>query len=140
MAELNIETGLVKYNINGVCEITFNPTDTEFIAKLYKAFDDLDALQNEYKNRIQEAQGSREIFDVAREMDAKMRDICNDAFGFDVCTAVFGAMNVFAMAGGLPVWANLLLAILDEVDTGVTREQKLMNPKIRKYTDKYKAK
>ena len=46
-------------------------------------------------------------------------------------------MNVYAMADGLPVWCNLMLAVMDEIDTSFAREQKRMNPRIAKYTAKY---
>ena len=37
----------------------------------------------------------------------------------------------------LLVWANLLFAIMDEMDETVMREKKAMNPRIAKYTKKY---
>jgi hypothetical protein len=56
----------------------------------------------------------------------------------DVCTPLFGEMNLFASAGGLPVWANLLLAIADEVQASMDSELKHREARIRKYTEKYK--
>ena len=61
----------------------------------------------------------------------------DEALGQPVCGALFGGMNVYAMADGLPVWCNLMLALMDEVDTSFAREQKATNPRIRKYTAKY---
>ena len=49
----------------------------------------------------------------------------------------FNTPNVYAMADGLPVWCNLLFAIMDEIDTSFAREQKATNPRIQKYTAKY---
>jgi hypothetical protein len=66
-----------------------------------------------------------------------MRQMIDEALGAPVCDAVFGGMNVYAMADGLPAWCNLMLAIMDEIDTGFTREQKLTNPRVSKYTAKY---
>lgn len=43
----------------------------------------------------------------------------------------------YAIANGLPVWCNLMMAVMDEIDTTFTREQKLTNPRISKYTAKY---
>ena len=54
-----------------------------------------------------------------------------------VSDAVFEGMNVYAVAGGLPVWCNLMLAVMDEIDTAFAREQKATNPRIAKYTAKY---
>ena len=36
-----------------------------------------------------------------------------------------------------PVWCNLMLAVMDEIDTTFSREQKATNPRIAKYTEKY---
>lgn len=48
-----------------------------------------------------------------------------------------GKMNVYALSDGLPVWVNLMLAVMDEIDTAFAREQKQTNPRIAKYTAKY---
>lgn len=137
MKELNFDTGLVTYSVNGKCELAFNPTDSTFVEKLFNAFDTLDKKQEAYKAEVEKTANKREVFETARKMDEEMRDIINEVFGFDVCTPLFGAMNVYALADGLPVWSNLMLGIMDEVDTTFARESKLTNPRIQKYTKKY---
>ena len=86
---------------------------------------------------MEKTANKREVFETARKMDEEMREIINDVFGFDICSTLFGEMNVYALADGLPVWANLMLAIMDEVDTTFAREQKATNPRVSKYTKKY---
>ena len=49
-------------------------------------------------------------------------------------------MNVYALADGLPVWANLMLAILDQVDATMTREKLRTNSRIQKYTERWTKK
>lgn len=71
------------------------------------------------------------------ERDAEMRGIIDGVFEAPVSESVFGGMNVYAIANGLPVWCNLMMAVMDEIDTTFTREQKLTNPRISKYTAKY---
>lgn len=137
MKDICFDTGVVTYNINGRCELMFNPTDSAFVERLFNAFDTLDKKQESYKAEVEKTANKREIFDTARKMDEEMRDIINEVFSTDVCTAVFGDMNVYALADGLPVWANLMLAIMDEVDTTFAREQKATNPRLAKYTKKY---
>lgn len=134
---LQFDTGLVSYNINGLIELQFNPTDSAFVEKLFNTFDDLDKKQEAYKAEIEHAQ-KREIFDIARKRDAEMREMIDSVFSMPVCAAVFGDMNVYALANGLPVWANLLLAVMDEIDTSFAREQKLTDSRIKKYTAKYR--
>lgn len=134
---LQIADGIISYTINGKATISFNPTDAGFVEKLFNTFDTLDKRQDDYKARVSALADKREIFAVAREMDAEMRDLIDGVFGVPVCTELFGDMNVYAMADGLPVWCNLMLAVMDEVDTTFAREQKATNPRIAKYTAKY---
>lgn len=42
MKELSFETGLVTYDLNGLVQVTFNPTDSAFVERLFNAFDALD--------------------------------------------------------------------------------------------------
>jgi hypothetical protein len=135
--ELNFDSGLVAYSLNGKCEVSFNPTDSSFVERLYKSFEELDKKQEGYKASMEKMQDKKEIFDFARERDAEMRGILDTVFGVPVSDALFGDMNVYAIANGLPVWCNLMLAIMDEVDTAFAREQKAANPRIAKYTAKY---
>ena len=138
MPELKFDTGLASYSLNGKCEVWFNPTDSDFVKRLFDAFDYLDKKQEAYREQVEKMADKRQIFDIARERDGEMRGIVDDLFNAPVCNAVFGRMNVYALADGLPVWANLILAVMDEIDTSFAREQKATNPRIQKYTAKYK--
>lgn len=138
MKELNFESGLVTYSINGKCEVTFNPTDSNFVERLYSAFEELDKKQESYKAKIPQMTDGRAIFDFAKERDSEMRGIIDGVFGSPVSDAVFGDMNVYAAANGLPVWCNLFLAVMDEVDDAAESEKKMVSPRVAKYTEKYK--
>lgn len=138
MADIQFSTGLVTYNLNGKCEVTFNPTDSAFVERLFQTFNTLDEKQEAYKREIEQAEDKKEIFDIARARDAEMRKMVDDVFGCPVCDALFGSMNVYALADGLPVWCNLMLAVMDEIDTSFAKEQKRTNPRISKYTGKYR--
>ncbi|WP_050697616.1 hypothetical protein [Anaeromassilibacillus senegalensis] len=137
MAELNFDTGVVTFTVNGKCDITFNPTDSAFVERLFNAFDTLDKKQESYKAEIERMVDKREVFEIARRRDKEMREIVDGVFGQPVCAALFDTMNVYAMADGLPVWCNFMLAVMDVVDTTFAREQKATNPRIAKYTKKY---
>ncbi len=137
--ELNFDDGRVTYSINGCAEVVFNPTDTAFVERLNNAFELLDKKQEEQKKRINSiGSEKREIFRVARELDAEMREIIDGVFEQPICNAVFKNYNVYALSNGLPVWSVLLLTIMDEVDAGFERSQKQQNPLLKKYTAKYK--
>lgn len=137
MPELKFDTGVVNYSVNDCCEIAFNPTDSAFVEKIFSAFDTLDKKQEAYRAEIERTADKRAVFDLARKMDQEMREIINGVFGSDVCASLFRSMNVYALADGLPVWCNFMLAVMDEVDTTFAREQKRTNPRINKYTAKY---
>ncbi len=140
MPTIKFDTGLVTYDLNDQCQVTFNPTDSAFVERLYKTFEELDQKQDAYKAEIERTANKKEIFDVARRRDAEMREMIDGLFGVPVCAALFGGMNVYAMADGLPVWCNLMLSVMDELDTSFAREQKLTNPRISKYAAKYQKK
>lgn len=134
--ELCFDDGLVRFDLNGKAAVVFNPTDSAFVEKLFDVFNSLDEKQTKYKERVERITDKKEIFSIAKDQDAEMRAIIDELFG-PVCAALFGEMNVYALANGLPVWCNLFLAIMDEIDTTFAREQKATNPRIAKYTSKY---
>lgn len=137
MNTLNFETGLAAFSVNGRAEITFNPTDSNFVERLFNAFDTLDKKQEAYKEEVAKVGDKKEVFQIARRRDAEMRKLIDGVFETPVCGDIFGGMNVYAMADGLPVWCNFLLAVMDEIDTTFAKEQKATNPRIAKYTAKY---
>lgn len=140
MKELNFDTGLVSFNINGRCEVAFNPTDSNFVERLFNAFEALDEKQKFYKERVEKTADKKQIFVFAREQDAEMREIIDGVFGRPVSEPVFGGMNVYAMADGLPAWCNLMFTVMDEIDTSFAREQKAMNPRLEAYRKKWNKK
>ena len=140
MENLNFEKGVKEFDVNGSAVLKFNPTDSFFIRKLFRAFETLDKKQESYKGKIEKTADKMEIFDTAEEMDAEMRKIIDGVLGEDTCNSVFGEMNVYALGNGLPVWCNFMLAVMEQIDTAFAREQKLTNPRIAKYTAKYKRK
>ena len=41
--QIPVFTGLQTYRLNDACEVSFNPTDSGFVKRLYTAFDELKA-------------------------------------------------------------------------------------------------
>ena len=135
MRELNFDLGLNEYDLGGKVTVQFNPTDVSFLEKLTESFATLDRIQEEVKR--EEISDEKDVYNLAKNLDGKMREIIDALFGQDVCTPLFGEMNLFASAGGLPVWANLMLAIADEVQASMQGELEKRNDKIMKYTENY---
>lgn len=137
MNTLSFDTGVVTFTVNDVAEVSFNPTDSNFVSRLFDTFNTLDKKQDTYRNEVSKLTDPIEVFEVARRRDEEMRELIDGVFEQAVCKDLFGDMNVYAMADGLPVWCNFLLAVMDEIDTAFAREQKATNPRIAKYTAKY---
>lgn len=114
MNNITTNTGAVEYNINGVCTICFNPTDSDFIKRLHDAFDLLENRDAECRAEIQKTADTKKRFEIMDMHDTEMRGIIDGLFNAPVCDAVFGTMNVFAMASGSPVWKNLMNAVMSE--------------------------
>lgn len=133
---ISFDTGLKTFDINGKCEVVFNPTDPAFVERIYNTFDALDKKQEAYKSEIEKAE-ERETFGIAQKRDKEMREMIDSAFGAPVCEAVFGSTNVYALADGLPVWVNLILAIMEKTGTSFAAEKSRTNPRLEKYTRKY---
>lgn len=136
MKTLNFDTGIVTYSLNDKCEININPTDGMLVSRLIDLVDRLGEKREQYAAELEKAD-TKEIFAISNRFDSEMRAEIDAALGAPVCDAVFGSMSVLAMADGLPVFCNLIFAILDEVDAGWTRETKKTSVRIDKYTAKY---
>ena len=137
MKNLSFPDGLEEYSLNDRVTVRFNPTDASFLERLSELFSRLDALQEEV-SALQESTPEEEVFPLARSLDGRMRDLLDGFFGQQVCEPLFGTMNLFASAGGLPVWANLLLALTEEVEAAMQGELSAREARIAKYTAKYK--
>ena len=137
MKNLNFSDGLQDYRLNDRVTVRFNPTDLGFLDKLSSAFEKLDAIQEEVRTSRESIADEREVFPLARELDAKMRAILNELFDAEICDPLFGGMNLFASSAGLPVWANLMLAVTEEIDSAMQQELSQREQRIAKYVAKY---
>lgn len=138
MAVLSFDNGLVSYTVNGVENaVKFNPSDPNFADRMYTTFEALEKKQTARDGDIQQAKTAADMLKVIRKYDEEMREAIDSLFSEGACAAVFGDMSTYAMAGGLPVWANFMLSVIAECDGAFAREQKQVNPKIQKYIKKY---
>lgn len=142
---ITVSTGMKEFPITNdkgevVAVVVFNPTDPAFAERLYMAFAVLDDQDQRYHEKMAELGGKEDpakLFDIAREMDKEMRQKIDEALGTEVCRPAFGNVSVYAWSNGLPIWANLLLNIMDEMDSAIVSERKAADPRIKKYTAKF---
>ena len=136
--ELNFANGVQSYTVNGVEDaFRLNPSDAEMLRKIYLA---LKGLEGKQKSREKAGEDSRDIhavFERLRSLDQEMRGILDELFGKGLCDKIFGNMSLCALADGLPVWENFLLAVIDLFDDSVKREAALSDKRIQKYVQKY---
>ncbi len=137
MKDLNFSDGLTEYRLNDKVSVHFNPTDVVFLERLTAALEKLDALQEEL-NAVRGSLTEQDIFPFAKEQDKKMRAVLDALFDVPVCDALFGPMNLYASAGGFPVWANLILAVYEEAESSMQGELSAREQRIAKYVEKYK--
>lgn len=139
MKTLQIETGKRQYNLSDKVTVEFSPTDFDFVETVSTALQAAEKKQAEVEVELRDlALDPDTVFEFARRRDKEMREIVNGVFGMDVCTPLFGTMNIFAHSDGFPLWANLLTAILDECYDNMPQEEKAARERIQKYTRKYK--
>ena len=137
--QLNFDTGIVDYVVNGGVHVQFNPADVAFTERFYNTFKQLESRQDEFEKRVNEInKGDKtELFAYARERDAEMRNDINELFQNDVADGIFDGFNCYAMADGMPVWVNFLFAIAEEVRDAYDEEQKKQDPRLKQFDAKH---
>ena len=140
--ELNFTHGAQEYTVRGVkgdVELYFNPTDGEFVQRLYHAFDMLDKKQEAYNEEIQKCGNNAKIFEIARKRSDEMRTVIDGIFEEPICEKIFGRMNLYALStDGLYIWAELLLALMDATDEAFSKSREAAKARLKKYTEKYR--
>ena len=142
MKNLNVQIGVEEYSLNDRVTVSFNPTDMAFAERVATAFEELEALQEKAKDLVASIGGDdpRPLFKDLRAIDGKMRMAVDRLFEAEVADALFGDVRLYAASQGLPVWNNLLLALVEEIDDAYKREKKAMDARIKKYTERFEKK
>lgn len=136
MTDLNINTGVEEYVINGKVKVYLNPTDPAFVSRLYNRFSELEERDKAWRDNLSKLEGA-EVLIAWEEGDQLFRAAIDDILGEETCKRICGSVSVLAMADGAPIWMNILLGLIDVIDSGVAREEKAKNPKLQKYLSKY---
>jgi hypothetical protein len=138
MGELNFQTGQKTYTVNGGAQITFEPADIKFANAVIAAFGhcfDISKAAN-----ITSDMSLDESYEATVKLESDIREEINRAFGYDVCAKVFPNMSVIAVADGLPVWTNFVMAVVDEIDIHAFEGQAKGRQRVQQYMEKYSAK
>lgn len=136
MNELKLNPNVEEYSINGgAVVLRFNPFDSGFIERFNDAFKDLSETQDEFAKAA--SLDDEAFFQTANATDKKMRGVLNELFGEDICTPIWGNMHVTALSEGLPLWFNLMMALIDEIDNSRKNVPTVRSARLDKYTAKY---
>ena len=135
MNQWNLEKGSKTYTVNGKCELTFDPTDPDFVETLCNGFAMMEKVCR--NSAAVYHKNGQKVFDLLRERDRKCRAIIDDVFGKGTSGRLFGPSDVCASADGLPLWANFFLCIFDEVAQASENEQRQAFPRVLYYLEKY---
>lgn len=138
MENLDFSRGVTTFSLAGLCEVSFNPADTTFIERLYSTMEELRTRQDEFSKAAAEVGPSREMFELSRKHDEAVKAAIDGLFNAPVSDALFSDVSPCASADGLPIWMNLLLAVMDQVENRVGGAEERANPRINKYMEKYR--
>lgn len=138
MGELNFQTGRKTYTVNGGVEISFEPSDPKFASAVVSAFQKCSDI----------AKASAELdygdtvntVSAMEKLEAGVRKEIDTAFGYAVCDKVFSGISAIAIADGLPVWTNFLMAVIDEVDQSMPEGEGRTKERVQKYMNRYENK
>ena len=137
MAEsIVFDTGVKTFVLNDTTEIRFNPTSVAFMEKIQNATNELNAIHERFAKEVENIGAYKAL----KNADEEMRPVLDGLFGDDFCAKVFppDEMYLLDIAGGFPVWANVVMAIVDKMDDSLKEEKTLIDKRIRKYSAKYK--
>lgn len=139
MQSINFNSGNYKeYAINGdeSRTIRINVSDVGIITRLQDAVRKVDDIAEKATAREENEDRTQ----LLKEYDKSVRDMVNDVFGSDVCTAALGSVNVFSEASnGKPVLINLLEALVQVVIQEIKSAQAAAQIKLEEKAEKYTA-
>lgn len=143
MRELNFDTGLVRYTVNGIeGAVCFNPTDSAFFKKVYELFSELSEKCDQYEKKMKELDDGIDRYLLVSDLDAEIKEAIDALFEkpglSDLLFTIDGQkVSPNALAGGFPLWANFILAIADEADASIKDQLAKSKSRMEKYTKKY---
>lgn len=139
MNQLTMNNGVKAYAVNGIENaLYFNPLDADFAKRILDAIPKCQKIME--NKQISKDDEAEVLFAKLREADKEIRAAIDEAFGQPVCEKIFTETRVTALADGFPLWLNLILAIVDEIDANISAVDKQSSEKLQYYTGKYMKK
>ena len=100
MNALNFPIGVKTFDVNdGAAQISFNPTDVNFVSALYDLF--AECAERYETDKDKKFENNTAFFEYVRQRDAEVSDDVDRLFGEGAAAAVFQGHSAHAMAEGL---------------------------------------
>lgn len=104
------------FNVNGKCQVSFDPDDTEFAEGVFTALVDLDKMHTRYRDEINRCDKAQ-VYDIAKRVDAEMRNCVDSAVKYPICAAIVeDAARLMHLAGGNPIWFNIICGFVEKIN------------------------
>lgn len=127
MRELNFDSGIVEYRVNGKATLSFNRSDPNLYNRIQDLSSKLAAIDSDLKKEKDAADDGLALMKILSAYDKRIKAELSFVFGeqndFD---AIFEGQNVMSIAGnGQLLITNFLDAIRPVIESGVKEYAKL---------------
>ena len=127
MRELNFDSGIVEYRVNGKATLSFNRSDPNLYNRMQELTGKLAAIDSDLKKEKDAADDGLALMKILSAYDKRIKAELSFVFGeqndFD---AIFEGQNVMSIAGnGQLLITNFLDAIRPVIESGVKEYAKL---------------
>ena len=127
MRELNFDSGIVEYRVNGKATLSFNRSDPNLYNRMQDLSSKLAAIDSDLKKEKNAADDGLALMKILSAYDKRIKAELSFVFGeqndFD---AIFEGQNVMSIAGnGQLLITNFLDAIRPVIESGVKEYAKL---------------
>lgn len=112
MENIQFDSGVKEYKVNGEGVLRFNPGDPNLYARFLEAAEKIKAMEEELAARMQQSEGQKDGAEAVRaiaEADKQMKEVLGWVFGAgNDMDEILGGVNLLAVAGnGERVVTNL---------------------------------
>lgn len=127
MRELNFDSGIVEYRVNGKATLSFNRSDPNLYNRMQELNGKLAAIDSDLKKEKDAAEGGLALVKLFSAYDKRIKAELSFVFGeqndFD---AIFEGQNVLSIAGnGKFLITNFIEALQPIIESGVKEYAKL---------------
>lgn len=145
-----IDTGLVEFILpfdRGEERVYFNPNDVEFFIRLTDMINNISEMYDGLADKYEKTEDSFEKLEIIRELNNKIKDAFDVAFGNNVSDVIFKYVSPHGIVAGNQYYSFYILDYLMpliEKETGKTSKatvsalEKAMNKHTEKYQYKFK--